>query len=399
VGHNPTIRYTGKGAEVGAIQVTDADYVTIRKLKFDGAGVHTSLHAIMIYADTKHMVGITVENVTVTNWGGTQRENYFAAIIFRPSWGTGFNNFNVTGTIRNNILTNNVYESIRLTKTKNALVENNIITGARCGRKPDTNRGATGIKDSQRSIGTIARGNIIRDFEPSTDCPISDGPSTGTWAGIYCDTGPTWGMVEMNDIFNIDQAGTFPKTETAAVFIESLCHDWTVRNNVIHHIGKYGIRNGSGSTGNPDRTIILNNTIAYIAGTAVWIRRGNNLTIKNNILHHNNITGIEVNATAVGQGPHQINYNLYWDSVASGNRAGRWGNFTTVNFAAWKSACGCDAQSLNTNPLFKSATNGLEDFGLSSSSPARGAGQGGIDLGAYRSVGIPTAPGLLNVIP
>jgi parallel beta-helix repeat protein len=403
-GHNPTLKNSLANAQAGVVHLANVDHVTVRNLTFDGIGVQTSRYAIAVYANSKDVVGITISGNTIKNWGGTG-ENTLAssAIVFRPAFSGGaYLKWNVTGTISNNTITNSAHGGIRLTHTKNAIVENNIITGMRCGRKSDGNRGADGIKDTNNSIGSQIRNNRISDHVDSANCPLSDGPTGDTYTGIYCDVGPTNGVIEGNEVYNIDAQtnGTGSGgVGSEGIFVESKCHDWIVRRNVVHHIGTYGIRNGSPSTGDANRTIIVNNTISYIRDRAIWVRRGNNLTIKNNIFHHNNATaGIEVHSTAVGQGPHTIAYNFYWD-MNEGTKVGRWGDFTTRNLTTWRQSCNCDAGARSGDPLFISVANGHEDFRLSPSSPARGAGEGGVDIGAYQSVGFPAAPGLLRVEP
>ena len=122
-----------------------------------------------------------------------------------------------------------------------------------------------------------------------------------------------------------------------------------------------------------------------VGRTALWIPRGRNLTIKNNILVHDQANAaIEVMKTAVDQGPHSIDRNLYWD-MQDGTRVGRWGDNSTRNLANWQTSCKCDGAAVSGNPLFMSVSLGSEDFRLRSSSAARGAGEGNKDLGAYPS--------------
>ena len=79
------------------------------------------------------------------------------------------------------------------------------------------------------------------------------------------------------------------------------------------------------STGDPNRTVWTNNTVHGVARNALWIARGRNLTVKNNILVHDQATvSIEFTKTAIDQGPHSIDHNLYWD-MQNGTRVGQWG--------------------------------------------------------------------------
>jgi hypothetical protein len=320
--------------------------------------------------------------------------------MLRPSYNNGFSNLYVKNTvISDNVFAYNATESIHLTKTINTIVERNTIQNSLCGRGSDDTAIATAIKDSQGSVGTIIRNNIIRDHQMSEDCLL---PNQGhaTYAGIYCDTGPTRGEISGNVIFNIDKgraSNTNPRAigvSSQGIIIESRCHDWSIRHNIVYNIGQYGLRQGSRNTGDPNRTIWANNTVFGVGRSPLFVARGYNLTIKNNILVHKQTTGIDVASTAITQGPHSIDYNLYWD-MNNGTRVGRWGDPTDRNLADWRQLCECDSKAISSDPLFMNLLSGSEDLRLTSSSPARGAGEGRVDLGAYNSLALP----LLSKLP
>jgi hypothetical protein len=392
VGHHPTLRYSGRNAQVGVIEIRDADYWHIRGLSFDGSETQTSRYAVLLFAHSRDITGHQVVQNIFRRWGGTgENTKGAAAVMLRPSWRKGFNNFFVKNSvITDNVFEYNAHEAIRLTQTANITIEHNKVQYMQCGRTNDGRAGATGIKDSQRSVGTIIRNNIVHDHQRSEDCLL---PNQGgaTYSGIYCDTGPTQGEITANVVYNIDKGirdNANPRAKGGSsngIFIESLCHDWRVHGNVVYNIGIYGLRNGSIRTGDPNRTAWTNNTVFGISRTALWIARGKNLTIKNNILIHDRANAaIELTSTAVDQGPHSIDHNLYWD-MQDGTRVGRWGDRSTRDLANWQTSCKCDSVAFSVNPLFTSVSAGSEDFRLSSSSPARGAGEGDIDLGAYPS--------------
>jgi parallel beta-helix repeat protein len=392
VGHNPRLRYSGRNAQTGVIEIRDADYWYIRGLTFDGSGIQTSRYAVLLYAHSRDITGHKIAKNAFFHWGGTgENTASAAAVILRPSYSGGFNNFRVRNSvISENTFAYNSHESIRLTRSANVVIERNTIQYSQCGRGADGTAGATAIKDSQGSVGTIIRNNTIRDHQMSEDCPL---PNQGhaTYTGIYCDTGPTSGEIVGNVIYNIDKGRAFNSNPRATgvnsmgIFIESRCSDWKVHHNVVYYIGSYGLRNGSSRTADPDRTAWTNNTVFSISRNALWIARGKNLTVKNNILLHNQANAsIELTGPAVYQGPHNIDHNLYWD-MKDGTKIGRWGDFWTRNLTNWRQACKCDSEALSTNPLFMSVVHGSENLRLSSFSPARRAGEGGVDLGAYQS--------------
>ena len=259
--------------------------------------------------------------------------------------------------ISDNTFTNVAHEAIRLTQTMNITIEHNTIQYMQCGRTLDGRAGATGIKDAQNSVGTIIHKNIVHDHQRSEDCLL---PQQGepTYAGIYCDTGPTEGEITGNVVYNIDKdhpENTNPRAigvTSVGILIESRCHDWRVDGNMVYNIGSHGLRNGSNRTGDPNRTEWTNNTVYGISRAALWIARGRNLTIKNNILIHDQANaGIELRQTAIDQGPHRIDHNIYWD-MQDGTRIGRWGDYRTLNLTNWRKVCKCDSAALSTNPLF-----------------------------------------------
>jgi hypothetical protein len=389
-GNSPTLRLTQRNAQQGAIEIRDASYWQIRGLTFDGRGTQTSRHAILLYAHSRDMTGHQIARNTFRYWGGTGETTRSAAtIMLQPGYGSGYTNYRVKNSIiGDNLFTDNAREAIHLTRTMNVRVERNHIRDMQCGRESDGRAGATAIKDSQGSIGTIIRHNIIHDHQRSEDCSLPNQGHT-TYSGIYCDTGSTYGQVLDNVVYNIDKdqdENTNPRAvgvSSVGIFIESRCHNWRVHGNVVYNIGIFGLRNGSTGTSDANRTMWTNNTVYGVSRAALWIARGRNLTVKNNILiHDRGNAALELTKTAVDHRPHNIDYNLYWD-MKDGSKVGRWGDYRTHNLSNWRKSCKCDWAGFSINPLFVSTADGSEDLRLRSSSPARNAGEGNIDLGAY----------------
>ncbi len=390
-GHHPTLRYSGRNAQAGVIEIRDADYWQIRGLNFDGRGSQTSRYAVLLYAKSRDITGHQVSKNTFRYWGGSgENTKAAAAVALRPSWsGSSYNNLSVKNSrISDNLFEYNAFAAIHLWKTKNIVVERNTIQYTKCGRQSDGTVGATGIKDGEFSVGNIIRNNIIHDHQDVADCLL---PNQGfaIYAGIYCDVGSTNGQVIGNVVYNIDKGeseNTNPRatgSNSIGIFIESRCHDWLVHRNVVYNIGTYGLRNGSNRTADPNRTEWTNNTVYSISRTALWVARGRNLSIKNNILvHDRGIASIDLTKIAIAQGPHSIDHNLYWD-MNNGTSIGRWGDYWTRNLTNWRKACRCDPAALSTTPSFMSSVVGVEDFELRPTSAARKAGEGDIDLGAY----------------
>ncbi len=401
-GHNPIIRRVNSGVQQGAIQLQNVSYVTVDGLNFDATGTASSRYALMVYNSAGPlMTNITVQNSSFTGWGSTGAATAgAAALVFRSSFGKSFNPFPISGTIRNNTFAGNRGHAIALRQTNGVMVTGNTITGNRCaitnakGGYLET----AGVKIGNEAQNTVIADNNIHSFEKFSECDMPVAlvvDTTHVWAGIYCDAGGINSTIERNEIHDIDYPQNLPiaGADSVGIFIESRCSNWTVRRNVVYRIGQKGIRNGSGRTGNPDNTVYENNSFSQIGETGIWIARGNNITVRNNIIMMDPTTAvapIEFTSTAIALGPHTVNHNLYWDG-ALGTKVGRWGDFTTRDLRNWRESCNCDSNTLNTNPLFISSAARSEHLRLSSTSPARGAGEGGIDLGAYPSIATPTS--------
>jgi hypothetical protein len=71
--------------------------------------------------------------------------------------------------------------------------------------------------------------------------------------------------------------------------------------------------------------------------------------------------------------------NNCWSSPA--HKIGSWGGSSGVAFNTWKSQSGKDAHSIEANPLFVNPA--ARDFHLQSTSPCKGTGYGGVDMGIY----------------
>jgi len=405
VGHNPTIRYTGSGGQTGAIHVRDASYIIIQNLTFDGAGVFTSRFGIYINAETTDVNGIQLLNNTVRNWGGSAAQASSAMERGAIGLAGGYcypcsPARQVRGAIvRGNTVQDSRQTGIFLQHASDTLIENNTIFGIKSGMDADTGLQTLGIYISDAgpggSSGTIIRGNTIRDFELRTSSNSTGITHTSgaydTEAAIWCDVGPTNGLVENNTIYNINYSAVRPQDynrnemESQGVFIEADCTGWTTQKNVIYNIGGAGVRQRARSfTGSNS---YLNNTIFNIGYNG--IEMGNiggsggtgSAVIKNNIVM--NARSSQISFDDATGNSFTVNWNIYFSN--NGGSVGNWSGSGTSSFAAWKSACGCDGNSLNSNPLFVSTVT--PDFHLQSSSPARGAGESGVDAGAYNVLG------------
>jgi parallel beta-helix repeat protein len=399
-GHNPNITLVSPRALTGAIELKNVSHVNIAGLRFDGAGMQTSRYALSLsYTSGPAMTGIVIDGIQCLNWGGTGTVPIQTGCVrMRSDLPT---TTRINATVRNSIFRGNRFTSIYVIGGQDVLLENNTITDTKCGLRNTGGAHAAGIKIGGESVGTIVRNNRINSHETYSDCAkeVTVTYTDNIWAGVYCDTGATDGLIEGNEIHSINYPNGLPSGDSVGIFLESRCSRWTTKKNLVYKVWHKGVRNGSASTGDPDNNTYINNTFSSIHLLGIWIRRGANQTIKNNIVQVDSSgVPIEFNATAAMQAGHQVDYNLYWD-MQSGTKVGRWGSSTTHDLMNWRRQCDCDARALSNNPLFVSLSPGSENFHLSPSSPARGAGQGGVDLGAFISSGVLNAPNKLSVVP
>jgi parallel beta-helix repeat protein len=422
VGHTPILRNLSSDAYAGAITLQKVSYVTVQNLTFDGtaAGGSLSKHAILLQATLNSsngadMVNIWILNNTITNWAVSAAvANNFghrAAISLdggfcEPTPCPGI----VTGAhVAGNTITGARQLGIVVLHGRNTLIENNTISGMKWGVEAPGQITATAIKigDSHAAPGTgghVVRNNTLHSSVPRASTDLS---ASGAYvnSGFWCDVNVSNSTIEANHIYNIDPTHqTDANGEAAGIFIEAGCFGWRVRNNLIHDVGSQGLSSRTGEASGFNcipRSQWQNNPTYWQNNTVYNSWRGMNMLagyhrIENNIFA--GITGVYYRIYCGDNVAQVINYNLY--ETTSGNKF-LWNavSQSATTYTNWKAAgnCNCDANSVVGNPLFVNTTPGQEDFHLQAASPARGAGVGGVDLGADPSQGAPQPSPPLNL--
>ena len=391
-----------RGSSEAIIYLIDASQWTIRHLTFDGEGEEVR-YAIRVDARSRDVRHIRIEQNRFVNLGGFTGElkKPTAVRFSTPGWNKKRpeqNDYAVAdSTIVGNVFDYCAHGGIEVSHTRNVTIADNRLTGFRCGRYNDGRVGVQAIKISQSSQGAVIRGNRVGAFQPSASCPVkleknrkSGKLSRGVYIGIYCDTGPEKGLVADNVVFDIDAGRLKPGPErrgaSTGIYLESRCADWTVANNLIYNTGSYGLRIGSRPTGAARRIAVTNNTIDGVAGHAISIPKGENLTIQRNIF--SNYGGVAIDfrnfaqcrrswrkckftrkSRAFHQTNHHIDHNLFWQGGQDGSVAIWFNRKTKLTLSEWRrKSGGYDGQSIYADPAFVDAAKG--QFELRASSPA-----------------------------
>ena len=192
--------------------------------------------------------------------------------------------------------------------------------------------------------------------------------------GIYVDGG-TRIVIENNIIhhtdFGIELASEHKGKSTSYI---------TARNNLVWNNNTAGITIGgyASSTGSTDNCTIVNNTFLFNdtkktgAGELQIQYYSNNNVVKNNIFYASS-EGVFINSiNNSSANPADVDYNIYYSSVGTGNAQFTWKGTNYNGFAAYFAATGKDARSQFIDPKFISTTT--PDLHVQPGSPAINAG-------------------------
>ena len=401
IGHNPRLLNSGNGSQCATFYIY-GNYWTIRNLNFDATGQNSCVFgAILIISLGHDVTGHQILNNTFKGWGDNNNSSPGASAVIV----SGGSNAENVGYYPNNILIQgNTFDSNRMSNlqiihSRNITVKQNEFKGTKCGVDWDATD-TIGILEQFTSSNVTIDGNTFHDFQPYSGCttPIVGYP---TYVAYWCDVGGHNGVIKNNIIYNLDVGGN-PADElrfVTGIFIESRCDGYTVANNLIYNVKSTGFMQDfhSFNVSQPPN-LYYNNTI-YNTKYGFFLKQGV-LQMKNNIVKNAGTAAICFGNGCGNGGTTSLSltadYNLYDDG----------GNQTKIvlysgsllNFTNWKTQCKCDSHSLNTNPFL---VNPPSDFHLQSSSPARGAGEAGADVGAYPYIGNQTlfAPTNLQIVP
>lgn len=180
----------------------------------------------------------------------------------------------------------------------------------------------------------------------------------------------------------------FGKTGSGNVFNESRCANNLIQENIAVGMSTGYMTSYYTSTGWTEDARWVSN-VAYNNSTGFNVHKSRRDEFRNNIVYNNGSYNIRFSDAALNNGPHIFRNNLWYSSNSNNSiylggipQATESGGSTYSGSASsvsnFQSRVG-ESGGLSTNPQF----NGSEDFTLQASSPAKNAGDNGLDLGAY----------------
>ncbi len=192
--------------------------------------------------------------------------------------------------------------------------------------------------------------------------------------GIYVDGGAHI-LIEQNQVFSANIG-----IELASEHAGRATRFITVRNNLIYHNQIAGIAMGGYDTlrGSTERCTLVNNTLYHNdtlqeGNGELWLQfdtREN--VIKNNIFYAND-QGLFVSNPYAQNTGNVVDYNLYFAPAGRAGGQWQWKQVTYTGFDAYRSGTGNDAHGLFADPQF--VDEAAPDLHLRPTSPAINAGE------------------------
>ncbi|MCK4427612.1 MAG: right-handed parallel beta-helix repeat-containing protein, partial [candidate division Zixibacteria bacterium] len=216
--------------------------------------------------------------------------------------------------------------------------------------------------------------------------------------GIYI-KGNTVGNGGYNDSIYIHDNVIFDVGSGIEVHGQGTMRDIFVYNNIIYNFTEDGLSQSIGSAdGQVTNCVFYNNVVDGGGGNnrGFAIRFGTDSTrLYNNIFYNCGDNGGDYRREIAVKGEEPTthfveDYNCVWDD--DNNLLYYWigSNWT---LSQWRTNTGNGDHTISQNPLFADPAN--HDYDLQPSSPCRGTGLGGVDMGAYPSTSSDTIPPMI----
>ncbi|MFN8305987.1 MAG: hypothetical protein U0T79_04365 [Ferruginibacter sp.] len=386
---------TGQGVinitnnNVGGISVTGAGTTSLRGISFQSSGIVASTQ----YTVTGNTIGGTVAN--------SIQNSTNASIL-------GIAGFSSQTTSTNSVA-NNVVRNMTTTGTSTSNTVIGILSqGSTGGIYSTTGNTVSNLSSTSTSTGVGASASVIgihanaattagQTISQNTVFALSntDAAAAVGVTGINF-SGPTTGtnVVSRNLVYNISAASTNVAADVRGINFSSGIAN--VQNNMVRigtNIATGVTVTGLYEVGSTANSGIYFNSV-YVGGTGVSTETGNSYafrsdqvtnvrTFQNNIFvnaRSNATTGgkhyaVRVAGTAPNPAGLTLNYNDY-QATGTGAVFGFFNSLDVADLAAWRTATGQDANSLNADPQYIDPTNSTPDLHIHPTNPTviEGAG-------------------------
>jgi parallel beta-helix repeat protein len=386
----------------GALNIQNQSYIRIEGFTFQGSRAVLTLFVLNTLGKSSPMQGIEIINNTFIDNGTTGAPDASAWMIYLVDLGRdgSYSGPNVN-LISGNTFTNNYGYHMNLSNTSDTYIANNRMTGGKGSAEPSNgnlyvaNFVSFGGSGAQRNV---IESNIISDFDVSRTTNVE-------LSGVRCDVGGRNNTIRNNTIYNILYGVPWNSNQFVyGMLLEASCNQNLVKNNIIFRTSMACITLGWQGVSIADGNTIDGNVGYQCKKVGLDLGHAKNTLVKNNIFQNNGAEGgaqVRVTSHSVRGGNNVFSYNNYKPS--GGTLIGVWnGNYSdpaNLTLSQWKNQSG-EINSMSADALF---VNPPSDFRLQAGSPARGAGENGIDTGAYPQSGstapAPNAPTNLQLTP
>ena len=368
----------------GAILINGRSYIRIEGFRFEGSVTKSTIR-VLGPAGAKdqgsNIVGIEIVNNTFANNGNNGIENggdnskviYLQSIGYGSSYSGG-----PVNTVSGNQFNGNYGSDIWLLESTDTHIADNVCVNQKgsLGKYQDNDFVARFIHLGGGSSRNIVERNAISSMSKD----VYATPYRA--AGLRLDAGSRNNIFQDNIIHDLDFAcaGT-----SDGIYSESGCNNNVFRRNIIYNIGNEGIHDGSSMTNTAVGNSWINNVVFNTKGGGLLLSNSKNAVVKNNIFANNTRYQVYVTSQSVANGGHIFKNNNYFKP--GNDNIGYWNGPTSprptanLTLVQWNAASG-ESNSLSVDPGF---VNPSSDFHLKSNSLVRGAGESGVDMGAYPS--------------
>lgn len=378
----------------GPVSINNSSYIRIEGFRFEGSVTKSTIRVMgPVGAKDKgsNVLGIEIINNSFINNGNNGIDNganpsrtiYLQSIGYGSSYSGG-----PVNTISGNQFNSNYGSDIWLLESSDTHISDNLSVNLKSSQSLYS---GNSFMTRSMHFGGGSNRNLVERNAISLMSKDAYVTTEYTASGLRLDAGSSNNIFQDNIVHDLDFANA---GNSSGIYPESGCNNNLIQRNIVYNIGSQGLRDGSPNTNPAMGNNWINNVIFGCKGEGLRMSNAKNTIVKNNIFLNNNNDQIYVTAQSVGNGGHAFRNNNYFKTGTA--NIGYWNapvNPTPANLtlSQWNAASG-EKNSLSVDPGF---LNPPTDFHLKSNSLVKGAGEGGVDMGAYplsvqSAVSIPT---------